>query len=317
MTMMIDSIEYKIKSVILGHAIADALGVPAEFASRAELDSAPVTDMEGYGTYTYPAGTWSDDTSMTLCALDSMAKGRLDLKEIMDNFCLWFYKNEFTAAGECFDIGGACMSAIEKYKSFSLPPHMCGGEDERSNGNGSLMRILPFALFCEYGEYSGNWLDIIHLGSSLTHRHERSRIGCGIYSIIVRKLLCRPDKDSVHVALKRARTEYEGNPELEKYKRIFEPDFALLNRDEIRSSGYVVDTLEAAIWCLLTTDSYKDCVLKAVNLGDDTDTVAAVAGGLAGALYGLDSIPKAWLDTLIKREYIEELCERFCAALCN
>ena len=310
-------VENKIRSVILGHAVADALGVPAEFADRVELDAAPVTDMEGYGTYPYPAGTWSDDTSMTLCALESMAKGSIDRVEIMDNFCRWFYNNEFTPTGECFDIGGACLSAIEKYKRLGLPPHMCGGEDERSCGNGSLMRILPFALFCEYGEYSGDWLDIVHLASSLTHRHERCKVGCGIYSIIVRKLLCRPDKASVCVGLKRAGEVYADNPELEKYGRIFDPGFASLDRSEIKSSGYVVDTLEAALWCFLTTDNYRDCVLKAVNLGDDTDTVAAVAGGLAGALYGLDSIPAEWLDKLIKREYIEELCEKFCAALCN
>lgn len=315
--MMSDSILYKIRSVILGHAVADALGVPAEFAGRAELDAAPVTDMEGYGTYPYPAGTWSDDTSMTLCALDSMAKGRIDWVEIMDNFCRWFYNNEFTPSGECFDIGGACLSAIEKYNRLHLPPYMCGGEDERSCGNGSLMRILPFALFCEYGEYSGNWLDIIHLGSSLTHRHERCKVGCGIYSVILRKLLCRPDKASVRAGLKRAKQVYANSPELEKYKRIFDPGFVSLDISEIKSSGYVVDTLEAALWCLMTTDNYRDCVLKAVNLGDDTDTVAAVAGGLAGALYGYESIPAEWLDTLIKREYIEELCEKFCAALCN
>ena len=310
-------VENKIRSVILGHAVADALGVPAEFAKRAELDAAPVTDMEGYGTYPYPAGTWSDDTSMTLCALEPMAKGGIDWVEIMDNFCRWFYNNEFTPTGECFDIGGACLSAIEKYHRLHLPPYTCGGEDERSCGNGSLMRILPFALFCEYGEYGGDWLDIIHLASSLTHRHERCKVGCGIYSIIVRKLLCRPDKASVCVGLKRAGEVYADNPELKKYGRIFDPGFASLDRNEIKSSGYVVDTLEAALWCFLTTDSYKECVLKAVNLGDDTDTVAAIAGGLAGALYGFDSIPAEWLDTLIKREYIEELCEKFCAALCN
>ena len=317
MTMMIDSILYKIRSVILGHAVADALGVPVEFSSRAELDTAPVTKMEGFGTYNMPVGSWSDDTSMTLCALDSIGKGYIDHVEIMENFCRWFYTNEYTPTGKCFDIGGACMQAIEKYKAFGLPPHMCGGEGEHSCGNGSLMRILPFALFCEYGEYSGNWLDIIHLGSSLTHRHERCKVGCGIYSIIIRKLLCRPDQDSVYAGLKRASSVYEGNSELDKYKRIFEPSFADLPVDEIKSSGYVVDTLEAALWCLLTADSYKECVLKAVNLGEDTDTVAAVAGGLAGALYGLDAIPTEWLDTLIKREYIEELCEKFCAALCN
>lgn len=317
MGMMNKDIEYKIKSVILGHAVGDALGVPAEFASRAELDAAPVTEMEGYGTYPYPAGSWSDDTSMTLCALDSLSKGKLDWDEIMNSFSRWFNENEYTSTGECFDIGGTCMKAIVQYSLYSKPALECGETDEHSNGNGSLMRILPFALFCEYGEYNENWLDIIHTGSALTHAHERSKLGCGIYSIIIRKLLCRPEKASVYVGLKRANAVYKNHPELEKYKRIFESDFASLPEDEIKSSGYVVDTLEAALWCLLSTDNYKDCVLKAVNLGDDTDTVAAVAGGLAGALYGLDSIPEGWLKVLIKRDYIEDMCKKFCAALCN
>ncbi len=314
---MIDSILYKIRSVILGHAVADALGVPAEFASRAELDAAPVTDMEGYGTYNMPAGSWSDDTTMTLCALDSMAKGGFDTKGIMDNFCRWFYNSDFTPTGVCFDIGGTCMSAIEKYNRYHLSPHMCGGEDERSCGNGSLMRILPFALFAEYGEYSGNWIELIHIGSSLTHRHERCKVGCGIYSIIVRKLLCRPDKSSVYTGLKRGAEVYANSPEIGKYRRIFDPSFADTPIEDIKSSGYVVDTLEAALYCLLTTDSYRDCVLKAVNLGEDTDTVAAVAGGLAGALYGVDTIPAQWLDKLIKLDCIEDLCRSVCDTWCG
>ena len=98
-------------------------------------------------------------------------------------------------------------------------------------------------------------------------------------------------------------------PEFEHYRRIFAPDFEMLSMDEIKSTGYVVDTLEAALWCVLTTDSYRECVLKAVNLGDDTDTVAAIAGGLAGALYGYDSIPNDWLSQLKKKNYIEKMCE--------
>ena len=103
-------------------------------------------------------------------------------------------------------------------------------------------------------------------------------------------------------------------PEFDHFKRIFADDFEALPEEKIKSTGYVVDTLEAALWCLLTTESYRECVLKAVNLGGDTDTVAAVAGGLAGALYGIEGIPEEWLNTLIKREYIEEICER--AAVC-
>jgi hypothetical protein len=111
-------------------------------------------------------------------------------------------------------------------------------------------------------------------------------------------------------ALDEAKCRYYDSPEYKHFERLLDDNFDKLKRDDIRSTGYVIDTLEAAVWCLLTTNSYKECVLKAVNLGDDTDTVAAVAGGLAGALYGLEGIPQEWLDTLIKREYIEAMCER-------
>ena len=304
-----NNILYKIKSAIFGLAVGDALGVPVEFASREELDGAPVFDMEGFGTYPYPAGACSDDTSMSLCALDSLAGGRVDYNEIMKNFSRWMTKGEYTSVDVCFDIGGACHKAINRFLSC-FPALACGGMDERSNGNGALMRILPFVLFCEYCNHNEDDLEIIHTASSLTHAHERSKMGCGIYSMIVSQLLREPSLESVKAGLENAALKYKGDAELSHYKRIFDPDFKNLRREEIRSSGYVVDTLEAALWCLMTTDSYKDCVLKAVNLGEDTDTVAAVAGGMAGALYGYDGIPAEWVDTLLKRDFIENICER-------
>ena len=307
---MESKILYKIKSVVLGHAVGDALGVPVEFCSREELDTGPVDDMEGYGSYPYAAGAWSDDTSMSLCALDSLAKGDIDWDEIMQNFRRWIENGEYTSVGECFDAGRTCIKAIMNYLAFNPPAIESGGTDEHSNGNGSLMRILPFVLFTEYGEYVGNWLDIIHQASAMTHAHERSKIGCGIYTIIMRQLLHDPNMDSVELGLRRAECEYREFPEFHHYKRIFASDFKDLKREDIKSTGYVVDTLEAALWCLMTTDNYQDCVLKAVNLGDDTDTVAAVAGGMAGALYGYDSIPEEWLATLMKRDYIEDMCNR-------
>lgn len=307
---MESKILYKIKSVILGHAVGDALGVPVEFCSREELDTGPVDDMEGFGSYPYAAGAWSDDTSMSLCALDSLAKGDIDWDEIMQNFRRWIENGEYTSVGECFDAGRTCIKAILNYLAFNPPATESGGTDEHSNGNGSLMRILPFVLFTEYGEYVGNWLDIIHQASAMTHAHERSKIGCGIYTIIMRQLLHDPNMDSVELGLRRAECEYREFAEFHHYKRIFASDFKNLKREEIKSTGYVVDTLEAALWCLMTTDNYRDCVLKAVNLGEDTDTVAAVAGGMAGALYGYDAIPEEWLNTLMKREYIEDMCRR-------
>lgn len=307
---MTNEILIKIKSVMIGHAVGDALGVPVEFCSRDELDTGPVDDMEGFGTYPYPAGCWSDDTSMSLAALDSLSKGDIDWDEIMLNFRKWLEEDAYTPTGECFDSGRTCVKAILSYFAYGKSVQTCGQTGEHSNGNGSLMRIHPFVLFTEYGEYLGNWFDIIHQASALTHAHERSVIACGIYAILLRQLLIAPNKQSVHVALDIAKEKYSKYAEYGHYQRMFESDFIQTKRSEIKSTGYVVDTLEAAVWCLLTTDTYSECVLKAVNLGDDTDTVAAIAGGLAGALYGYDSIPEEWRNTLARRDYIEEMCER-------
>lgn len=311
---------YKIKSVVMGHVVGDALGVPVEFVSRAELDQNPVEDMEGYGTYPYPAGCWSDDTSMSLAALDSLADNKVDWKEIMINFGKWYYKDKYTPTGEMFDVGNTCSTAIENYFKYDKPLNSCGLTDEFSNGNGSLMRIHPFALY----EFIKGTFDIdnIHTASALTHAHKRSLFACGIYSFVLWELLKSPSKASIRYGLNKAKRFYGNDVENYPYDNLYrriglvgfqfkDPDtFHRFEREDIKSGGYVVHTLEAAIWCLRTTSNYKDCVLKAVNLGDDTDTIAAIAGGLAGALYGYDAIPKEWLQKIHKRRYIEAMCKR-------
>lgn len=318
---MLKDLEKAIKSVVIGHAVGDALGVPVEFASREELDKNPVADMEGFGTYPYPAGTWSDDTSMSLAALESLASGEINWDEIMQNFGKWLENGEFTPSGEAFDAGRTCVRALINYFAHGTKATESGGADEHSNGNGSLMRINPFVLY----EYAKGTFDInvIHTASALTHMHERSKMACGIYAFVLWELLKKPDKQSIGIGANKARRFYKNSSEFDAFetmlfKRIcgigrnfsenFE-EYRRPDRTEIKSSGYVVDSIEAAVWCLKTTSSYKGCVLKAVNLGDDTDTIAAIAGGLAGALYGYDTIPQEWLNTLIKREYIESLCE--------
>ena len=310
-------LEYKIKSVMIGHAVGDALGVPVEFAPREELAESPVTDMEGYGTYPVPAGSFSDDTSMSLATLDSLACGQVRWEEIMDNFVRWLRDGAYTPTGTAFDIGRTCLHAIKTYlASDRTDATLCGGTDERSNGNGSLMRIHPFVLFATLTIPKGKeedywlWMGCIKSASSLTHAHDRAIMGCYIYGYCLTFLLHKATRESLVEGIKFAGKDLDYLPEFEHYRRIFDPDFEKLPMEKIKSSGYVVDTLEAALWCLLTTDNYRDCVLKAVNLGEDTDTVAAVAGGLAGALYGYDAIPEEWRNTLLKRDYIEELCKR-------
>ena len=318
----------KVKAVMIGHAIGDALGVPVEFMSREELKENPVTSMQGYGTYPMPKGSWSDDTSMSLCALDTFDGGKLNFDKVMINFARWYYQDIFTPTGEMFDVGNTCSIAIERYIKDKINWRECGLNDERSNGNGSLMRIHPFVLYTfQLDTNVKTKIEIIEMASALTHAHPRSMMACGIYAFVLWELLDDTNrfrgKEAIRRGLRKARKYYGSNSEFKFFSlklcrqiadidHIWEdPDtYHRATEEDIISDGYVVHSLEAAIWCLYTTNSYKECVLKAVNLGDDTDTIAAIAGGLAGAKYGYDEIPQEWKDTLIKLEYIEEMCQK-------
>ena len=303
-------------AVMLGHAIGDAMGVSVEFMSRRELAENPIKGYRGYGTHNVPAGTWSDDTSMALATLDSLAHG-LDYTDMMRRFCDWKTNAAYTVTNEVFDMGITTNNSLCKFLHGASPLD-CGGNDEHDNGNGSLMRIIPAVLYCNC-IYLDTTIDermqIIHNVSALTHAHLRSKIGCGIYAIVMSHLLASKSKGSIQDGLVKAKSYYEERPkftdELKHYSRLFTSEFAGLPEIEINSTGYVVATLEAAVWCVLNTESYADCVLKAVNLGKDTDTVAAVAGGLAAAIYGLQGIPQEWIDGLLRKEMIVELCENF------
>ena len=316
----------KVKALIVGQAIGDALGVPVEFQSRYKLEKDPVTDMCGYGTHPVPPGTWSDDTSMTLGLLESLARtGIVDYDDIMNNFVRWMKDGEFTATYTVFDIGIATRHALLSYAPDSklIPktePLLCGGTGERDNGNGSLMRIAPMALYLY--RQSGNdlsWSDmeIVHNVSKLTHAHPRSQIACGIYIHIAVELLADGSlRDAIRVGVGKAYRLYSQQPEfaneMNTYSHLWDIDsFAAAKEYEIKSTGYVVDTLEAVIWCLLNSDNYCECVLMAVNLGDDTDTVGAIAGGLAGLAYGWRNIPPKWINELQRVNYIKEICNDF------
>ena len=173
------------------------------------------------------------------------------------------------------------------------------------------MRIYPFVFMSFFDVSRRSKLDeTVSEASALTHAHERSRLCCKIYARVLEALLRAPSKESVERALSEASERYADSAELGAFSRVLGGGLASLDVREIKSGGYTVDTLEAALWCLLTTDGYAECVLRAVNLGEDTDTVAAVAGSLAGALYGYGAIPERWIKTLLRRELIEEICDR-------
>ena len=305
----------KILSMILGHATADAVGVPVEFTKRYKLKENPVKNMRAYGTYGQPAGTWSDDTSLTIAALESIARlKKIDYADILKNFLAWYNEDKFTANDETFDVGNTTAAAIENFE-HGTPPLECGPNHENSAGNGSLMRISPVAMYIYQtrgNNFDAETFELVHNFSSITHGNKKCLIACGIYCLIAAEIF---DGQNLQVAisngLSRAKNFY-GNlrkfeDALKSFERLFEKNFGKLFEDEIKSTGYVVHSLEAAIWCLLNTDNYKDLVLTAVNLGGDTDTIGAIAGGLAGAFYGVEQIPKDWLDVLKKKDYLTQM----------
>lgn len=308
-----------VKGMLLGLATADALGVPVEFESRRSLKAEPVINMRGGGSWGQVAGTWSDDTSMTIAAMDSISRlGKIDYNDVMENFLKWYERDAFTATGKRFDIGNTTRGAVVRFSRRLLSPTKCGATEKNSNGNGSLMRILPATLylFGTRGKIGVDELEVIHEFSALTHGHTISKMSCGIYSLIAAQILNGKNiSDAFKAGMSDAKTFYGSDETFKEFLRLCDENFAALPEDDILSTGYVVDTLEAALWGLLNTDDYKTLALKAVNLGGDTDTVGAVAGGLAGMLYGAESIPAEWLATLKRRDYLERTAENFAAVL--
>lgn len=247
---------------VYGQAVADALGVPYEFRPRGSFRCA---DMVGHGSHNKPAGTWSDDTSMTLAICDSYRElGRIDVDEIRGRFVRWYREGAYTVDG-LFDVGNATREALER-------GHGLAGEWD--NGNGSLMRTVPLA-------FTDATDDEVRAVSAITHAHPTSTESCVAMVHIARDLIAGASPADVA------------------------GDVAARPVDEICSTGFVRHTFDAALWCLANTSSYAECALAAVNLGDDTDTTAAVAGALAGIVYGIEGIPSEWLDKLRGKDLIE------------
>jgi ADP-ribosyl-[dinitrogen reductase] hydrolase len=301
-----------INAALFGVAVGDALGVPVEFKSRESISNNPVTDMIGYGTYNLPAGTWSDDSSLTFCLAEALIHN-FSLNTIGQNFVKWYHENYWTPHGNVFDIGIATRQAISRLAKGENP-ELAGGFDESENGNGSLMRILPLLFYIMDKPINERYL-ITKSVSSITHGHIRSIIACFYYLEFAKQILEGKDKFEIYRNLQTKILNYLNNlsinpSELALFDRLLNGNIQNLDEDQIQSSGYVLHTLESSIWCLLTTNNYKEAVLKAVNLGSDTDTTAAVTGGLAGLLYGFENIPKEWIIQIAKQKDIENLAER-------
>ncbi len=298
----------KVKDGIIGFIVGDALGVPVEFVSRSIIEKNHVVDMNEYGTFHQPKGTWSDDTSMTLATMASIVnKNRIDYSDIMDEFLEWILKDKYTNSPDgMFDIGSTTNEALLNYHN-GASALKSGCKGERDNGNGSLMRILPLAYINDIN------YKIVENVSALTHAHKRSKIACVLYVEIARSMLENDltIEEHVKLACNKIKEYYKGSEELVHFHKIFNN-----NLKDLSGKGYVIYTFECVIHSLMTTDNYKDAVLKAVNIGGDTDTNAAICGGLAGIYYGYDSIPIDWINEINRIDEVLSLCERY-EAFCD
>jgi len=293
-----------------GSLVGDALGVPVEFRNRSDVQMEPVQDLRAFGTHSQPAGTWSDDSSMILCTAESLLNHEFALEDMGQRFVRWLKADHWTAHGDVFDIGGTTLDALLRITK-GMPAAQAGGQAEDNNGNGSLMRILPVALRFA-SEPTESFVRRLESTSAITHGHARSRLACAFYGLMVRRLLWGGHSDA---ALAAARAEFAGHyervPEFSEFHHILADDLTTLPEGEIVSTGYVLHTLHASLWCLLTTSNYRDCVLKAVNLGGDTDTTGCVAGGLAGVAHGLPAVPAPWIHQLARQAEVAHLFDQF------
>lgn len=303
---------------IIGHAVGDAMGVPTEFCIREHLLKKPVTEMISSPKVGQPAGAWSDDTSMEICTIESFIEhGEFNYSDIMKKWVEWINEGKYTANGETFDVGRTCLSAIRQYTK-GINPLDCGLKDEMSNGNGSLMRILPVALY----SYSKNLNqeEIIKLTneiSALTHAHDTSKLGCYIYVRFVILLLQGKTKEEAYEEIKNLDYYMYDSKSVDKYKRILKNNIKEYKIDEIRSNGYIVDTLECSLWILMNAKNYKETIIASTNIGNDTDTVGAIAGSMAGIIYGIEGIPDSWLNKLLRKDYLIDLSKKFENMLTN
>lgn len=273
------------RGMMLGLAVGDAVGTTVEFKPRGTFD--PVTDMIGGGPFSLKPGEWTDDTSMALCLADSLIeRGGWKPTDCMNRFVNWREHGLNSVTGTCFDIGNATSEALSRYLASGDP--YAGSTDPRSSGNGGIMRLAPAVIACATSPKVARELSILQ--SRTTHASAE----CESYASWLADLLHHGDLFRVEGALPRETPE-----------------------DQIHSSGYVRHTFEAAIWCVTNTTSFEVAVLKAVNLGDDADTVGAVTGQIAGRIYGTEGIPAKWLKRLAWRDRLDEVTDRLYRVNCT
>jgi ADP-ribosyl-[dinitrogen reductase] hydrolase len=287
------------RGCLLGLACGDAVGTTVEFCERGSFE--PLTDMVGGGPFQLPAGAWTDDTSMALCLATSLVeRGGFDATDQMERYVRWYRDGYLSSTGRCFDIGLTTSAALGRFMTTGDP--FAGRTDPPAAGNGCIMRLAPVPMF-----YHADRVAAVHWAgesSRTTHGAPECVESCRLLAAMISAALSGATKEEVLFG--HDPTQFE----CAKVQAIAAGEYRPKSEAEISGSGYVIHCLKAAAWCFLTTDSYRDAVLRAANLGDDADTTAAVCGQVAGAFYGEDGIPDAWLRRLIMSDKIRALADR-------
>lgn len=299
-----------IKGSLYGILVGDALGFPYEFRTREDLKN------EHINGFAFEQHVFTDDSSLTLCTIEALVNNGFNLSKIAFLFQKWFNEGYWSPDGEStIGLGMNVAQALTKMKQMNLvnDPTRAGNTFEMSNGNGSLMRILPAVLYTMH-EPIESMISKVHAVSCITHAHPRSQMACGIYALYLKDLLRTKNpqkayKTSCELAIKIYQDMFPE--EMDIFSRILNLELLKLEEKDISSSGYVLHSLEAAIWCSLQFNSFSEMVVGAVNLGDDTDTIGAITGSIAGCLYGYSSIPENWMRKIIRIEDAAQLIEQF------
>jgi ADP-ribosyl-[dinitrogen reductase] hydrolase len=299
------------RGALLGLAAGDALGTTLEFKPPGSF--APLADMIGGGRFHLKPGEWTDDTSMALCLAESLIEKRgFDAKDQMDRYCLWYERGHLSSTGRCFDIGNTVRDALETYRSTGNP--FSGSEAPYAAGNGSLMRLAPVPLF-----FASDPKQAIHYASEssrTTHATKAAVDACRYFAgLIVGALHGKPKAELLSSCFNPTDESsfWNENGLDPKIAAIAAGSFKKKDPSEIRGSGYVVDSLEAALWAFDRSNSFREGALLAVNLGDDADTTGAIYGQLAGAFYRAEQIPPEWRAKLTMHDFIQEKADQLFA----
>lgn len=311
-------IKLKTQASFFGQAIGDALGVPVEFRSRKSLTENPVTDFLGYMCWNQPPGTFSDDSSMMFCTAESLST-KYDIDDIGNLFVKWYKNGYWGAHNELFDIGGTTRRSLERIIQGEKAK-FSGDFFPENNGNGSLMRILPLVFTLHTENNFNKKFTIIKEVSSITHAHFRSILSCLIFVEFGIQLLKGKNKKEAYTNTQRIVNNFisknDFNPnEIKLFNKILKNNIHEYSVEEINSGGYVIDSIESSLWCFMNSKSFSESVLTSVNLGGDTDTTAAINGGLAGLYYGWENIPKKWINQISKKNEILNLSKRFAKSI--